>query len=256
MEHNPTHTYPWRVFFVLLLAGSIGAAAVIPYALASSAATLRTVPIPLALIAILQIVQGVIFVAIAASLGLLISSRFGLGAPLLQAWLYKGRTHGSLRRLGKWTLSGVSVGVIVAVLERFVFLRVNPQLSSTDIDIAQWKRLLACLYGGINEEILMRLFFLALALWVFSKFRGGQLGLATFWTANFLVALVFGASHLPGAALTMPLTVSLILYVLVLNGIASLVFGYLFWQGGLEAAMLAHFSADLILQVIVPIVLP
>jgi len=49
-----------------------------------------------------------------------------------------------------------------------------------------------------------------------------------------------------------PLTPQLIAAVLFLNGIAALPFGYLYWSRGLEAAMLAHFSADLVLHVIGP----
>jgi membrane protease YdiL (CAAX protease family) len=36
----------------------------------------------------------------------------------------------------------------------------------------------------------------------------------------------------------------------VLNGLLGLAFGYLYWTRGLESAMLSHFSADLLLHVI------
>jgi membrane protease YdiL (CAAX protease family) len=36
----------------------------------------------------------------------------------------------------------------------------------------------------------------------------------------------------------------------VLNGLAGIAFGYLYWTRGLESAMLSHFSADIILHVI------
>jgi hypothetical protein len=44
-----------------------------------------------------------------------------------------------------------------------------------------------------------------------------------------------------------PLTATIIARVLLLNGIAGVVFGNLFWRFGLETAILAHFIADLIL---------
>lgn len=34
---------------------------------------------------------------------------------------------------------------------------------------------------------------------------------------------------------------------LLLNGVGGLVFGFAYWQVGLEAAMLAHLTADLVL---------
>jgi hypothetical protein len=47
----------------------------------------------------------------------------------------------------------------------------------------------------------------------------------------------------------MPITPATTAYILSLNGIAALVFGYLYWRG-LGSAMLAHFSADIVLHVI------
>lgn len=44
--------YPWRLFFLLLGGGLIGAVAVIPYAFALSAAALRDVPVPLPVLAL------------------------------------------------------------------------------------------------------------------------------------------------------------------------------------------------------------
>jgi membrane protease YdiL (CAAX protease family) len=39
---------------------------------------------------------------------------------------------------------------------------------------------------------------------------------------------------------------------LLLNGIAGLAFGWLYWKRGLEMAMIAHFTGDFILLVVVP----
>ena len=37
----------------------------------------------------------------------------------------------------------------------------------------------------------------------------------------------------------------------VLNSLAGIAFGWLYWRRGLEAAMIAHFAADLVLHVLV-----
>jgi hypothetical protein len=39
-----------------------------------------------------------------------------------------------------------------------------------------------------------------------------------------------------------------------LNGLGGLAFGWLYWKRGLESAMMAHFSADIVLHVITPLV--
>ena len=47
-----------------------------------------------------------------------------------------------------------------------------------------------------------------------------------------------------------------VLRTLLLNGIAGVVFGWLYWKRGLEMAMLSHFSADIVLHVIAPLFSP
>ena len=69
-------------------------------------------------------------------------------------------------------------------------------------------------------------------------------------------ALLFGAGHLPAAAQVWPLDAIVVARVLLLNALAGVVFGWLYWKRGLEVAMLAHFSADLVLHVVAPLVAP
>ena len=76
------------------------------------------------------------------------------------------------------------------------------------------------------------------------------------WVANILAAVLFGVGHLPTAtAIGLPMTGLLVTQIIVLNGLAGLAFGWLYWRYGLESAMLAHFSADIVLHVIAPLVL-
>jgi membrane protease YdiL (CAAX protease family) len=58
--------------------------------------------------------------------------------------------------------------------------------------------------------------------------------------------------HLPGWAARTTLTVSVIVSVLALNGIGGVTFGYLYFTRGIEAAMFAHFAADIVLHVAGP----
>ena len=50
----------------------------------------------------------------------------------------------------------------------------------------------------------------------------------------------------------MALTPLVIARTLVLNGLAGVVFGWLYWRRGLLAAMVAHFTFDLVVLAIVP----
>jgi hypothetical protein len=55
--------------------------------------------------------------------------------------------------------------------------------------------------------------------------------------------------HLPATAAVAPLTPLLVARALVLNGVAGIAFGYLYWRHGLEAAMVGHMSAHVVLQI-------
>jgi len=53
---------------------------------------------------------------------------------------------------------------------------------------------------------------------------------------------------LPG----IPITLGTVLYVIIGNSAAAIIFGWLYWCHGLEAAMIAYVVADIVLKVIVP----
>jgi membrane protease YdiL (CAAX protease family) len=76
------------------------------------------------------------------------------------------------------------------------------------------------------------------------------------WAANILAAVGFGLAHLPLASeIGIPLTPLFITRTLVLNGIGGIAFGWLYWKRGLESAMIAHFSADIVVHVLTPLIL-
>nr|WP_255520231.1 CPBP family glutamic-type intramembrane protease [Ramlibacter aurantiacus] len=97
------------------------------------------------------------------------------------------------------------------------------------------------MYGGITEEVMLRWGLLsALACGLHRVFgRNGQRpGLA--WIANAITAVLFALGHLPALLALGEPTPVLLARVLVLNTVAGLAYGWLFWRGQLESAMTAH----------------
>jgi membrane protease YdiL (CAAX protease family) len=142
------------------------------------------------------------------------------------------------------------------LLSAFVFGPSMPSVYTATRRGITWQGLPASLNGGITEELLMRLFLLSLlGLGARRLLTPAAKGLpaAPFWVANCLVALLFGLAHIPGALASVPLTATVWAYAIVLNGICGIVFGWLYWRKGLEAAMLAHFTVDIVLHVIGPV---
>ena len=144
-------------------------------------------------------------------------------------------------------------GAVMVGIEAVFFLRHLPASMLGMFDIPLWKRLLGGVaYGGITEELFMRLFLMSLAAWLLGRWWKTPAGVpvaGAFWAAMFLVAILFGLGHLPATSAITPLTPLLVARALVLNGIAGVAYGYLYWTRGLEAAMAAHMGTHLVLQV-------
>lgn len=256
--------FDWREFLILWAAGIFGTAAVFPYTLGLQGlwqAQFPPWPAYLTSLIAVQFAQNAILVAIAVGLGLLLARRIGLGAPLVEARL-AGEAVG--RRLRALLLPSMLVGVVAAVLiialDLLVFARLIPMTVSTPAvgNPPAWQGFLASFYGGITEELLMRLFLMSLLAWLVGlvwRSPSRQPAPGAFWVANVAAAVLFGLGHLPTTAALTPLTPVVVIRAIVLNGVAGVGFGYLYWKKGLESAMLSHFSADIVLHVLTPLIL-
>ena len=263
MEPNATAVVPaptlskfnWPEFWVLTGAGIFGFVMLLPYLLRLLPAPTKY---PLWVALLVELVQIAILLAGAVAIGVGLGKRCGLGAPIVEAWL-------AGQRVGKrvvgllWPAvpAGVIAALIVLAADKYFFSPHVPQLAQlaqTGAEPARWQGFLASFYGGITEELLLRFGMLTLFAWALGKLSHtaeGRTTPAVFWTTNLLAAVLFGLAHLPATAALVPLTKIIVLRAVVLNGIAGIVCGYLYWKRGLESAMVAHFSADLIVHVVV-----
>ena len=247
----------WKVFVILLVMGLLGVVAILPYAFdLLESRIMRDAPapeIPLVAIVALAIVQNGILLSAAILIGMILSESIGLQMPLIRAWANGERPPNVKRVTLPGILVGAMVGIVMVTIEALFFLKHLPAALLPLFDIPLWKRLLAgVLYGGFTEELLMRLFLLSLVAWLLGKWwktADRRPTSRAFWTAIILVAVLFGIGHLPATSAITPLTELLVVRAVVLNGIAGTAFGYLYWKRGLEAAMLAHMSTHLVLQI-------
>ncbi len=257
-------TFNWKIFFILLAASIVGVAAVIPYSLAVQGSTLSELdlPIPTWLLISLQVLQNAVMFAVVIFIGLHAANRVGLGLPILEAKLQDEPVGQKIKAiLLPSILLGILGSVIVILLDVLVF---NPlliaelgdkaaALNQEALQPAAWKGLLASFYGGIDEEILLRLGLMSILVWLgrfVSKTEEGLPSLTVLWIANILAAILFGLGHLPATVALFPLTPLVILRAITLNGLIGIAFGYLYFRHGLEAAMLSHFTADIVLHVL------
>jgi len=240
----------WKMVGVLWLAGLLGTVAVLPYVLTLTRAKLEKLPLSLPAVAAVQLLQMGVLLTLAAGLGLWLAGKVGARLPLLEAWLSKRPAEVARAWFGYSALVGIVVALAIIGIDAAAFAHVMPA------DFPQpplWQHLLAAFYGGIDEEILLRLFLLSLLAWLLGKLwhdPAGRPATGAFWVANIATAVIFGLGHLPATAAVIPLTTLVVLRAIVLNGVAGVSFGLLYWKWGLEFAMLAHFTADIVLAVV------
>jgi len=241
----------WQVFGMLMTGALVRSLAVLSYYFTLVEAP-PSLPVPLWLLLIIGTVQSLVLFAVVIGLGLWLGGKVGLGAPVLRSWLAGDPEaprcfRGSLPLV---TCAGAAVGVVILLLELVVFV---PLLSDAlrTVSPPAWQGFLAAFHGGINEELLLRLGMMTLLVWVRARLtRKEQPGPGVVWTANVLAALLFGAGHLPTVAALAPLTTVVVARALLLNTVAGVLFGWLYWRRGMLAAIVAHFSADIVLHVV------
>ncbi|MET0289881.1 MAG: CPBP family intramembrane glutamic endopeptidase [Pseudoxanthomonas sp.] len=247
-----------KIALILGVLAGLSVAAVFPYMAELMPERFAALPLPLGLVVLIQGLQSAVMIGLLAWLGLRMGHRVGLGSPLLHAWLGGAPTPGWNRlKPVHASVLGIAVALLITALATLSdpllpaarHGKATPQPSALS-------GLLASFYGGIAEELLLRLFLVTLCVWLLSGFGKRAPAPWKFWGAIVFCALLFGIGHLPPAVDLWGFNTVVLMRTLLLNGLAGVTFGWLYWRRGLEMAMLAHFSADLVLHVLAPLVMP
>ncbi|MBE9164890.1 CPBP family intramembrane glutamic endopeptidase [Tychonema sp. LEGE 06208] len=251
MTTNTSNKHHLRLTLFWALLGSLGTLALFPYALSLNP-PLGQLPAPLPVIAITSALQTGILLILLSWIGLRLGNSMGLDTPLARALVYRQPFPTLSQSAIKTALIVGGIGGIFLIGLSLAFKPWMPSMSSpTQLKIDLWKRLLASFYGGITEELLLRLFGMTLISWLlwklFQRNRYKPSGLI-FWLAIVAAAILFGVAHLPVAANIWGLTPIVIFRTILLNALLGIPFGFLYWRWGLEYAMLSHFVADLVFQ--------
>lgn len=243
----------WRVFLILFGASIIGTIAVMPFQLTLQGIVFSEVPLEGIIV---SIISSTILFFVITFLGLFLSKKIGFGAPILERLTEKKEVTSYFK-----SILGISIGL--GILAGIVMIIADYLLShfggiSLDVNIPPvWQGFLGSFYGGVNEEILMRLLFMSLLIWIFFKIKktdDGKPTLFSIWVAIIIAAIFFGIGHLFITSELTAITPAIIGRAILLNGIGGIIFGWLYWRKGLESAMISHFSADIILYVIFPLI--
>lgn len=248
----------WKLFFILFIASILSVVAILPYSLTLQGEALKTVNLPLPLLLLLSMIQSSLMFAVLIFFGLKLTKPTGLSLPILEGLVDNNKVKIKIKSI--FTISailGIGIGIVIILLD-YLFTNVGVDLEG-QVSIPIWQRFLASFYGGIGEEILLRLFMMTFIVWIFGKMKKTKDKIIRnnfiMWSSIIIASLLFGLGHLPATAVLTVLTPLVIFRALLLNGIGGIVFGWLYWKKGLEASMIAHFSADITLHVLFPLFL-
>ena len=113
--------------------------------------------------------------------------------------------------------------------------------------------LAAILYGGVIEEVILRLFLMSLmAFLLFKVFQRKREtpSTAILVGANLLSAILFAAGHLPATFVLLGDSPMILFRCFLLNGSFGLLFGWLYRKYGLRYAMIAHGGCHIVSKLI------
>lgn len=181
---------------------------------------------------LLTMAQSAIYALFTAFTGYLMSTRLGLMRKLTFE-------KESLKRV---CIQVLALGILF-FLDAPIFGHLIPEVAKEyDKGITLPYFLGSLIYGGIIEEVLLRLFFMTLIAFIVSLIqRKKNVSNRVLMTANIIAAIVFSAGHLPTTiSLFGHLNFLIVFRCFFLNGLFGFVFGYYYIKYGIQYSMLAH----------------
>lgn len=235
----------WKFLLLVLLSGLIGGYCIGLYSYDSLSLELlkelQNQNITKEIVALSSMVQyGILFGVILASIGIVLSKKIKLWKDF---------------KIDKKALIVTIIITIIGALvlfpgDKLIFGSLNTWVNEQyTVKPTIYKIIGGLLVGGIIEEIMMRLFFMSLIVFIISKLfykDRKEIPNLVFVIANIVSALLFAASHLPSTATMTTLTPVIIFRCFLFNGGLGIAFGYLYRKYGIGYGMIAHGLCHLI----------
>ena len=227
----------WKTLLFFALAGLVGGFFVGLYQLDSYPEEIRqeiaAQGIDPALLGIITAVQAAGYGIVLGTVGILLGKKTGL---------WKDERKLEKKPLILTALVAILSGMLLILSDLLFFGNYSDAIrESYAVKPTVTYILAAVVYGGVIEEVMLRLFFMSLLAFLLQKlFRKGSGTTGLLIAANLIAALLFAAAHLPATAMLMDLTPMILFRCFLLNGGLGLAFGWLYRKFGLRYAMLAH----------------
>ena len=188
--------------------------------------------------------QALLYALIFGFFGYLLSDKIGL----MKSMRFEKKTV--MVTIGITLLTG-----LILCTDLFYFKNHIPQVAAIyqgKPSFAYW--MASVLYGGVIEEVMLRLFMMSLIAYIAWKIffrREAAPPTGVIIAANIIAAFLFAAGHLPSTMQMFgEITPMILLRCFLLNGFAGLIFGYLYRKYGIQYSMMAHAGAHIVWKII------
>ena len=237
----------WKFLLLVLLGGLIGGYCTGLYSYDSLSKELleqlQDQNVTKEMVALSSMIQyGIPFGVVLASIGIVLSKKINL-------WK-------EFKIDKKAILTTIIVAIVDALIlfpgDKLIFGSLNSWvLEQYTVKPTIYKMIGGLLVGGIIEEVMLRLFFMSLLVFIISKIlKKKEIPTLVFIISNVIAALLFAAGHLPSTATMTTLTSVIVIRCFLLNGGIGLTFGYLYRKYGIGYAMIAHGGIHLISDIL------
>ena len=209
-----------------------------------AAESLAQVPVDVFL-GIVSAIQSVGYGVILGAAGIWLAKQIGL---------WKDETSIRPAPLTAAIAVGVAGGLVMILADMLYFNNFSDVIKNSYATKPTIPYLLAMVtYGGVIEEVLLRLFLMSLIAWILHKLLGKtecSPSSTILICANVISAILFAAGHLPTTLLMIGDAPVIIFRCFLLNGGIGLLFGWLYRKFGLRYAMIAHGGCHIISKLI------
>ena len=243
----------FKISLIFTLVGLIAGTLIVSFQISTASEEFKN-----QLISALGSVEMVIIAgAIQAAILTFIATFFGVKlARRLNLKLYAETNKSNLIKV---LLISLSTTLFITLSDKFIFSPYLPQ-NMVSYGFSFLYFISSILYGGIIEELLLRLFLMSFIGWALFKVFVRKKERETIPSWIFIVsilfaAIIFGIGHLPITIQTIGQSPPVIIRAILLNSVAGIGLGYLYWKIGLSHAIYAHALIHVFNQLIImPIV--
>lgn len=162
----------------------------------------------------------------------------------------------SFKLFPSWNMAAFIKAIIIGLFSAAFIVLMDVYVFSAYLPVAEGQYkvnvlylLSGILYGGIVEELMIRLFLLTFIVVILNKVSKLKSDIIT-WIAIIITSVIFAAGHLPAAILTLGSDFVIIVRVMILNFIPGVLFGYIYTKHGLLYSMSAHMLSHIFMQLL------